>query len=311
MNTCISVPLIDYVRDWLKNGKYLEVRASTYDRMITSAAALERFSISQITVETLTEDDFRNYVSALIDYGYSYATIKKQMRIVSVPIREAYEKGLLVRNPCVGVRTPSKSHIKHVEKEIIAYTKEEQERVRAVLGTNRRIGYSAIELMLETGMRAGEILALNWTDVFLERKRIRVHSTVVNLANKRIAYVQEGAKSETSNRWVPLSPRAIQILTRLRDNAKYEWLFDNGGDRLSYEALRWQCLRVCRDAEVEYRGLHIWRHTFATNQYYKGTDVKILSKLLGHADTTITYNLYIHLYGDGFEDMLNAVCDQH
>lgn len=107
MNTCISVPLIDYVRDWLKNGKYLEVRASTYDRMITSAAALERFSISQVTVETLTEDDFRNYVSALIDYGYSYATIKKQMRIVSVPIREAYEKGLLgVSNSfstCVGV----------------------------------------------------------------------------------------------------------------------------------------------------------------------------------------------------------------
>ena len=58
---------------------------------------------------------------------------------------------------------------------------------------------------------------------------------------------------------------------------------------------------------VPHYGLHVWRHTFATNLYYKGVDVKILSKLLGHANTTITYNIYIHLYSDGFNDMMNAV----
>ena len=48
--------------------------------------------------------------------------------------------------------------------------------------------------------------------------------------------------------------------------------------------------------------------TFATNCYYKVMDIKILSKLLGHADVNITYNIYVHLYGDGFEEMYEALC---
>ena len=75
-----------------------------------------------------------------------------------------------------------------------------------------------------------------------------------------------------------------------------------------YEALRWQTKCACRDAGIEYRGEHVFRHTFATNCYYKGMDIKILSKLLGHADVNITYNIYIHLYGDGFEEMYTTSC---
>ena len=74
------------------------------------------------------------------------------------------------------------------------------------------------------------------------------------------------------------------------------------------EALRWQTKCACRDAGIEYRGEHVFRHTFATNCYYKGMDIKILSHLLGHADVNITYNVYIHLFGDGFEEMYEALC---
>ena len=47
----------------------------------------------------------------------------------------------------------------------------------------------------------------------------------------------------------------------------------------------------------------MFRHTFAANCYHKGIDVKILFRLLGHADVNITYSIYVHLYGDGFEEM--------
>lgn len=49
-------------------------------------------------------------------------------------------------------------------------------------------------------------------------------------------------------------------------------------------------------------GQHVFRHTFATNYYNRSCDVKILSKLLGHADVSVTYNVYIHLYGDALEE---------
>ena len=53
--------------------------------------------------------------------------------------------------------------------------------------------------------------------------------------------------------------------------------------------------------------MHAFRHTFATNCYERGCDVKILSKLLGHSDVAITYNIYIHLYGDALEEMRRVV----
>lgn len=49
------------------------------------------------------------------------------------------------------------------------------------------------------------------------------------------------------------------------------------------------------------------RHTFATNCYYRGCEIKLLSKLLGHANVTITYNIYINLYGDALEEMRSIV----
>ena len=51
---------------------------------------------------------------------------------------------------------------------------------------------------------------------------------------------------------------------------------------------------------------HVFRHTFATNGYYKGIDVKILSRLLGHADV----NIYVHLYGDRFDEMYSALVSE-
>ena len=77
-----------------------------------------------------------------------------------------------------------------------------------------------------------------------------------------------------------------------------------------YEALRYQTQRLCKAADVPYRGEHVFRHTFATNCYHKGIDVKILSRLLGHADVNITYNIYVHLYGDGFNEMYAAIVSE-
>jgi len=97
----------------------------------------------------------------------------------------------------------------------------------------------------------------------------------------------------------------------LAEDAENEWVFVNDdGQRLSYEALRYQTQCLCKAACVPYRGEHVFRHTFATNCYHKGVDVKILSRLLGHADVNITYNIYVHLYGDGFDEMYAALVSE-
>lgn len=305
MNSSVSV--ISFIHAWLETVKKNETKPATFNRLMTSANTVESYPIASILVCNLKTSDFQAYVNKLIADGYARTTIKKLMEIISAATRYAYNNRIIDFDPCKAVKVPNEVHIIKKPKDTTAYTKEEQEAIKPILSKHDYIGYYAIELMLETGMRVGEILALDWDDIDLAHRKIHVHKTVVNLENKSKSYIQDSAKSKSSNRIVPLSVRAVAILKELQALSNKEYLFDYEGDRLCYSTLRRQCRRACESASIAFNGLHIWRHTFATNQYYRGTDVKILSKILGHANASITYNIYIHLYGDGFDDMLKAV----
>ena len=131
-----------------------------------------------------------------------------------------------------------------------------------------------------------------------------------NQAGNKIYLVeyQDSPKSKSSNRVIPLTPKALSILKRLKLRRTTEWVFEQDGKRYTYQKLMYQTKKLCREASVSYHGEHVFRHTFATNCYYKGIDVKILSKLMGHSSVQVTYNIYVNLYGDGFDDMYAALC---
>lgn len=281
-----------------------------YDRLLTSAKALEGFQIASMPIGEITSVHIQKYVNELAEYGYGLSMIKKQMRIVTASLKQAAALHQIPADHAVGIRLPTKENVKKDERAVEAYSPEEQEALFRVLDTNSRPGYAAIALMIETGMRVGEVLALRWKDVQISRKRLAVRATVVRLANKKLSYVQESARSASSNHTIPLTPRAISLLEHQQQERINEWVFNNvDNERLSYEALRHQTRRLCEEA-IEYRGEHVFRHTFATNCYYKGVNVKVLSKLLGHADVNVTYNIYVHLYGDGFDEMYAALVSE-
>ena len=303
-----SISLTSYISEWLATFKETTVKQSTYDRLLTSVKALEGFTIASMPIGEITCIYIQQYVNDLTKRGYGLSTIKKQMRIVTAPLKQASALHIIPADPGIGIRLPSRYNVSKPERLIEAYTAQEQTALLNVLSSGRRTGYFAIALMIETGLRVGEVLALRWQDVQLTRKRINVRNTVVRLANKKQSFVQDSVKSESSRRTIPLTPEAINILAEQYARRVNEWVFVNDdGERLSYEALRYQTRKACEEAGIEYRGEHVFRHTFATNCYHKGIDVKILSRLLGHADVNITYNLYIHLYGDGFDEMYEAL----
>ena len=306
-----TISLTSYIAEWLTTFKQTTVKQSTYDRLLTSVKALEGFEIATMPIGEITCIDIQRYVNELIKRGYGLSTIKKQMRIVTAPLKQASALHIISADPGIGIRLPSRYNVAKPERLIEAYTDEEQTALQSVLSGRQRNGYAAIALMIETGLRVGEALALRWQDVQLTRKRIYVRNTVVRLANRKQSFVQDSVKSESSRRTVPLTPEATRLLERLYERRKNEWVFINrDGERLSYEALRYQTRIACQEAEIEYRGEHVFRHTFATNCYHKGVDVKILSRLLGHADVNITYNIYVHLSGDGFDEMYAALVSE-
>lgn len=309
-NLCLS----QYIALWLDLFKKNEVKTGTLERLMQSNECLKKYDIANEKISDVSPLDIQFYINKITDEGYSFSTIKKQLELIRASLRKAVSLKLIAENPATEIGMPSKEKVKK-PKEVLAYDEKEQQRLQLFISQHADVNaVLCVAFMIETGLRAGEAMALMWNDVDLEKHRCNVHATIVNLHIPSKAYLQDSPKTDSSIRTVPLNARATEILQTIQKRATSEFIFGeadsgyNKGNRLEYPTLIRNIKIMCASAGVPYRGAHVFRHTFATNCYYKGVDIKVLSKLLGHSDVKVTYNTYINLYGDGFDDMYAAVC---
>ena len=304
-----TISLLDFVDVWLKMFKKNTVKTASYERLTVSRHNLEAYDICRKPIGEIDFFDIQGYINELVEKGYSMSGLKKQLRIVTSPLKQAAAIKIIQADPSVGVRLPVETNLKKRSKDIIAYDKDQQDKLFAtILKHKDNVGYLAVVFMIETGIRSGELLALKRKDIQLDRSRMHVHATIVLPTSTSKATYQDSPKTKSSNRIIPLTPKAKAILNILKENWQNEWVFEGKNERYSYKQLMYQTKKLCKEAGIPYYGEHVFRHTFATNCYYKGIDVKILSKLMGHSSVTVTYNTYISLYGDGFDNMYAALC---
>ena len=292
---------------WMELCKRNSVKPTTYDRLETSLKLLQQYSIAFMDILSLRQEDLHNFINEMVEDGYSQSTIRKQFHLISAYLKYALNRGDVSRPIYSDINLPAPTAVKKPRREVQSYTRAQQMMLKKELRTYARTGYAAAILMMETGMRIGECLALTWRDIQWERRAVSINKTLIRIANRRKTEVQNTAKSYTSNRVIPLSTEAYRMLEDLYMGTDGFIFAGADGKPLSYEAMRYQIQQACEATNVPYLGQHVFRHTFATNCYYRGCDVKILSKLLGHSDVTITYNIYIHLFGDALEEMRSVV----
>ncbi len=298
--------LSEAIKQWMEVYKKSSVKQATYDRMLTSLCLMNKYPLANVEPERLAGIDIQQYINSLLADGYALTTIKKQFNLVSGYIRFANVEGTIVRPLYNAVKLPSQAQVHKTKHQVMAYTEQEQQRLNTVLATKSTTACNIVAFMLNTGLRVGEALALKQEDICWQRKAITVRRTLVRLANPKDAFVQNTAKSHASNRVIPLNEEAWRILNDMPKTREY--VFGAYETRpFSYEALRGQVKALCKAAKVPYLELHVFRHTFATNCYNRGCDVKLLSRLLGHGSVSVTYNTYIHLYGDALDAMRAVV----
>ena len=297
---------------WLLDYKKNSVKAATYDRLRVSYDMMLRYMISAKDVSAITTDDIQKYVNRLAEEGYALSTIKKQFCLLAAFMKHEYAQGRIKKPVYLSVELPVEEAVRKPAKEMETYSQLEQRKLTKVLNTLDSRLYGAAILMLETGMRVGETLALTWDDIDWDRRAVTIGKTLVRLSGAtNDIFVQPSPKSKSSKRTIPLSDKALDILDRLSESArgsKYVFYDNrNRGKPCTYDQLRFHLQGACKQADVPYKGNHAFRHTFATNCYNRGCNVKVLSKLLGHADVAITYNIYIHLYGDALDEMRKVI----
>lgn len=185
-------------------------------------------------------------------------------------------------------------------------------------------------LAIYTGLRKGELLALQWDDIDFSSDIIHIRKSVTKVNGKQVC---KTPKTRTSNRTVSIPHSLTERLSKLQQ-AQLEfqsqvgdywqgdnWIFTQDNEKMMsystpYQALQDAITRYNKDkppeAQLPYIPFHGLRHTSATLLIASKQDIKTVSKRLGHAQTSTTMNIYAHALqesdrkaADALEEMLN------
>lgn len=157
-----------------------------------------------------------------------------------------------------------------------------------------------ILLSLHTGLRIGEVCALTWKDIDLDKKIIHVRSTVARVKNKNAdngratMLVIDTPKTKSSLRDIPISSNMMAILSLMKQSVKSTYVISNSNQFVSPRTYEYRFHRIITQCGIDSINYHVLRHTFATRCVEAGVDVKSLSEILGHANVSITLNTYVH-----------------
>ncbi len=153
-------------------------------------------------------------------------------------------------------------------------------------------------LSLYGGLRIGEVCALEWSDLDMENHTIRIRKTVSRIQDRehpgKSVLILDTPKTESSRRCVPLCTWMVPMLTELQNRQGGSFVLTPKEQFLSPRTYDDRFHRLLARAGVQKINYHALRHTFATRCVEAGMDVKSLSELLGHANTAVTLNTYVH-----------------
>ena len=161
--------------------------------------------------------------------------------------------------------------------------------------TSRNIG---ILLSLYSGIRIGELCALQWKDIDFKNNKLIISKTVQRIyikdKDKNISKVIiTSPKTKNANREIPINKDFIEILKKIKSDNDY-YILSNNEKYIEPRTYRKYFNKALKENKIKHFNFHSLRHTFATNCITLGCDYKTVSELLGHANVNITLNLYVH-----------------
>jgi integrase len=251
-----------------------------------------------VPLQSLTAEDIERFQASELKKGLAPATVKQYRVTIIMCLEAAVQRGYIPRNVgrlAGGIRVP------RTEMHCL-----DQEQARALLDAVREDRFYALYLIaLTLGLRKGELLALRWQDVDLDKATMQVSGSLQRIEGKQ---VRVEVKTSASNRTLRLTPQIVTALRMRRDMQYWEHVAeevkwkDTGyvfttkyGAPINREHILLYFAVVLKRAGLPRIRFHDTRHTAATLMLAGGIQVHVVSRILGHANITTTLQSYAHL----------------
>lgn len=272
-------------------------------------------TFGELQIRDITPRDLQRVQRYLADSGRNASTVNGIMQHVKHVFNTAVRDETIEKNPCVGIVSLKKEETPVRETIHRALSQEETEKFFEAARARNSYYYNVFALMIRTGMRFGEVGALTAFDIDEKAGVIHVRRTITR-DEAGCFKIGDGAKTKTSVRDIPLNPEILEPikdqmnLNRMMFGSRLpETIFTTTeGHLLEINAITREIRRCCKAAGIEHFGSHAFRATFATRFIeQRPEDYKTLSEILGHADISITLNLYTHVMEDRKRTAMNNI----
>ena len=268
-------------------------------------------------ISDINSADLNGILTQMMNEGYAHSTVKHIYSLLNEYFRYLCYEEYISKNPMAYVRIIKKANFLAAQGKgniaqsdaVTVLTNEEIQRLRETVFTRNRKGAmkhqqaAAYLLMLNTGLRTGEVLGLINSDIDLDNREMLVVRAVTVRGNELIV---GGLKTAASKRTIPLNSTAIEMIRILRAeryfSADSPLIPNQAGDFTRPSTFRSRRYTLLDFSGIPHKGLHSLRHTFATrlingiedeNGNLKTLTVKQVADLLGHTTSTVTEKYYV------------------
>lgn len=200
---------------------------------------------------------------------------------------------------CPPLKTPIyKPKPETKELEILDY--EQQSIIEQYASNNLNSTNIGVLITLYTGLRIGEVCALTWDDIDLHNQVIHVRHTIARIKNEnkdsktKTLLIIDEPKTKSSKRDIPIHPTLLVALVEYRKSSASKYVVSDSTNFVSPRTYEYRYHRLLDRCGVDSINYHALRHTFASRCVEVGVDIKSLSEILGHRDSSITLNTYVH-----------------